>query len=156
MTRELKDLMNERRVPEQEIERFNKAQERLDFTTMFDVLYHTSCQYLKKRVGWMCGRSVSYDPDKPAYTRMSWTTEKINDAAIDMTTEILGRYKKDPSYRCLHMAAVHYAFLKIVYGKLQKEESRAKMECSFDEKYGYGEDSDYLVDREVYKDYYIL
>ena len=125
--------MDEKRVPEQEIERFNKAQEQLDFNTMFDVIYHTSCQYLKKRVGGM-------------YT---WTSEKISDVAIDMTTEILNRYKKNPSYRCLHMAAVHFAFLKVVYGKMQKEEKQDKNLCCFDEANLY----DYTVDRYSEYDY---
>lgn len=152
MTKELEKLMDEKRVPGQEIKRFNSAQERLDFNTMFDVLYHTSCQYLKKRVGWMCARPVSYDPDKPVRLA-SWTTEKISDTAVDMAIEILTRYKKNPKYRCLHMAAVHFAFIKIVYGKLQKEDNQAKLKVSYDEKYRYGDGEDgvgYLVDKEAY------
>ena len=133
MLEKLKNLMDEKRVPEQEIERFNKAQEYLDFNTMFDILYHTSCQYLKKRVGGM-------------YT---WTSEKISDVAVDMTTEILNRYKNNQSYRCLHMAAVHFAFLKVVYGKMQKEEKQDRNNCCFDEANLY----DYTVDRYSEYDY---
>lgn len=133
MLEKLKNLIDEKRVPKQEIERFNKAQECLDFNTMFDILYHTSCQYLKKRVGGM-------------YT---WTSEKISDVAVDMTTEILNRYKNNPSYRCLHMAAVHFAFLKVVYGKMQKEEKQEKNNCCFNEANLY----DYTVDRYSEYDY---
>lgn len=133
MLEKLKNLMDEKRVPKQEIERFNKAQEQLDFNTMFDILYHTSCQYLKKRVGGM-------------YT---WTSEKISDVAVDMTTEILNRYNNNQSYRCLHMAAVHFAFLKVVYGKMQKEEKQEKNNCCFNEANLY----DYTVDRYSEYDY---
>lgn len=137
MTKALNNLMNEKRAPDKEIERFNMAQEHLDFKTMFDVLYHTSCQYLKKRVGWMCsGKS-------------QWSSEKMSDVAIDMTTEILLRYKKNPTYRCLHMAAVHFAFLKVVYGKMQKEEKQDKNLCAFDDVNLY----DYTVDRYSEYDY---
>lgn len=138
MTKALNNLMNEKRAPDKEIERFNRAQECLDFKTMFDVLYHTSCQYLKKRVGWMCS------------SKSQWSSEKMSDVAIDMTTEILLRYKKNPTYRCLHMAAVHFAFLKVVYGKMQKEEKQERNNCCFDEANLY----DYTVDR--YSEYDLL
>ena len=147
MTKALNNLMNEKRAPDKEIERFNRAQECLDFETMFDVLYHTSCQYLKKRVGWMCSSSCS--SSSSSSSKSQWSSEKMSDVAIDMTTEILLRYKKNPSYRCLHMAAVHFAFLKVVYGKMQKEEKQDKNLCCFDDVNLY----DYTVDRYSQYDY---
>lgn len=96
--------MDERRDPKREMERFNKAQENLDFETMWDVLYHTACQYCKK------------------HKHPSWTSDDISDIASDISFKILNRYYKDAQYRCKHMAAVHYAFLGVVYDTRQKEE----------------------------------
>lgn len=106
--------MNQRRVPEEEIQRFNKAQEALDYTTMYDILFHTACQYCKKRQG------------------SHWDSVKIVDVANDIACLILSRYKKNSEYRCLHMAAVHYAFIKVIYEFYRKQDEQDKQEVDYD------------------------
>lgn len=115
MLQVVKSIINSQRDPQQEIERFNEAQEKLDFTTMYDVLFHTAAQYCKKR-------------GQGKY----WSTQKICDVSNDVAAYILKRYKKNPNYRCKHMAAVHFAWLHIVYGDLYKQDQINKLTQSYD------------------------
>lgn len=113
----LRSLMDERRNPKIEILRFNIAQDKLDFATMWDVLYHAACQYCKK------------------HRYKTWNCDTISEIATDMAATIIRRYHKDPSYRCKHAAAIHFAFLGRVYGEQQKTDKLDKQCISYDDYY---------------------
>lgn len=112
----MKAILDERRDPKAETERFQAAQEAKDYTTMFDVLFHSSCQYCKKR-----GQGKYWDSDK------------LYDVATDMTLYLMQRYQRNPDYKMTsHICQVHFAFLRCVYGDLYKRDKEKKQTCSYD------------------------
>lgn len=100
--------MDERRDPNEERARFNKAIEVRDFATMWDVLYHTACQYCKKKQGYI------------------WDTDRIHEGATEIAMILIERIRRKPDYRCNHMAAVHYAFLRVAFDIFKKKDFEDK------------------------------
>lgn len=114
--REVKNIIDAKRDPEEETRKFQAAQEAKDYTTMFEVLFHTACQYCKKR-------------GQGKY----WTSDRLAEVATDMTIYLMQRYRRNPEYRMLsHITQIHYAFLHTVYGALQKRDKEAKITTSFE------------------------
>lgn len=113
---QIKAIVDEKREPKSEIERFQAAQEAKDFTTMFDVLFHTSCQVCKRK-----GQGKYWDSDKLA------------EVATDMAIYLMERYKKNPEYRMKsHVTQCYYAYLRVVCGDLCKADKERKLTCSYE------------------------
>lgn len=112
----VKRIIDEKRDPEAEKKRFQAAQDARDFTTMFETIFHTAVQVCKKR-----GQGKYWDSDK------------LYEVAMDMTIYLMQRYQKNPDYKMTsHVAQCCYAYLHVVYGKLQRYDKEAKQTCSYE------------------------
>lgn len=114
--REVKNIIDAKRDPEEETKKFQAAQAAKDYTTMFSILFHTACQYCKKR-----GQGKW------------WTSDHLAEVATDMTIYLMQRYRRNPDYRMTsHVTQIHYAYLKVVYGDLYKRDKEKAQTCSFE------------------------
>lgn len=114
--RQVKNIIDAKRDPEEETRRFQAAQEIKDYETMFDVLFHSACQYCKKR-----GQGKF------------WNSDKLYDVASEMAIYLMQRYQRNPNYHITsHITQVHYAYLHVVYGNMQKRDKEEKQTCSYE------------------------
>lgn len=114
--RAVKNIIDDKRDVESETRRFQKAQSERDYTTMWDILFHSSAQYCKKR-----GQGRFWDADK------------LYDISSEMAIYLMQRYQRNPNYHITsHITQVHYAYLHVVYGAQQKRDKEARQTCSYE------------------------
>jgi len=117
---EIHKLMDEKRNPEEQKKAFAEAEKNKDFTKMYDILFHSSCQYLKKVQG------------------KYWSWDRIVDAANDMTIFIMRRYEKDPNHHePSHIAAVYFVYKNVVQYHYKHREDLDKKCCSYEKLKNY-------------------
>lgn len=111
-----REIIDAKRDPRKETERFQAAQEAKDYETMFDVLLHSSAQVCKRK-----GQGKWWDSDK------------LYDVASEMAIYLMERYKRNPEYRMSsHITQVYYAYMHCVYGTQLKRDNEAKRTCSYE------------------------